>query len=71
MTNTIPAVDDPMFADEPWAPGYFTTAPGSRCTVFSYPGDVSAANCATEEQTKGALPAANSSRSSPTPSTRP
>ena len=56
MTNTIPAADDPMFADEPWAPGYFTTAPGSRCTVFSYPGDVSAANCATEEQTKGTLP---------------
>jgi pimeloyl-ACP methyl ester carboxylesterase len=56
ITNTIPAADDPMFADEPWAPGYFTTAPGSRCTVFSYPGDVSAANCATEEQTKGTLP---------------
>jgi hypothetical protein len=30
--------------------------PGSRCTVFSYPGDVSSANCATEEQTKGTLP---------------
>ena len=57
VTNTIPAADDPRFAAEPWAPGYFTTAPGSRCTVFSYPGDVSAANCATEEQTKGTLPA--------------
>ncbi len=56
VTNTIPAADDPMFADEPWAPGYFTTAPGSRCAVFSYPGDVSAANCATEEHTKGTLP---------------
>lgn len=56
VANTIPAADDPMFANEPWAPGYFTTAPGSRCTVFSYPGDVSAANCAVEEQTKGTLP---------------
>jgi pimeloyl-ACP methyl ester carboxylesterase len=56
VANTIPASDDPMFAAEPWAPGYFTTAPGSRCTVFSYPGDVFAANCATEEQTKGTLP---------------
>ena len=56
IANTIPAADDPAFASEPWAPGYFTTVPGSRCTVFSYPGDVSAANCATEEQTKGTLP---------------
>jgi pimeloyl-ACP methyl ester carboxylesterase len=56
VANTIPASADPMFAAEPWAPGYFTTKPGSRCTVFSYPGDVDPANCTVEEQTKGTLP---------------
>jgi pimeloyl-ACP methyl ester carboxylesterase len=56
VTNTIPAAADPAFADEPWAPGYFTTKPGSRCQVFSYPGDVDATNCAVEEQVKGTLP---------------
>ena len=55
IPNTTPALTDPKFAGEPWAPGYYTTKPGSRCAVFSYPGDVEAGNCAVEESTKGTL----------------
>ncbi len=53
--NTTPASTDPAFADQPWAPGYYTTKPASRCAVFSYPGDVDPRNCTVEEQTKGTL----------------
>ena len=53
LPNTTPREVDPKFASERWLPGYLTTRPGSRCTIFSFEGDNEPEQCDVEERTKG------------------
>lgn len=50
-----PAADDPRFAGQPWAEGYFTTVPGSRTQAFHYPGTYESAIARGEESAKDTL----------------
>jgi len=50
--DVYPAADDPAFADSGLDPGYLTTVPGSRESLFYYPATANPAVVALDEATK-------------------
>jgi pimeloyl-ACP methyl ester carboxylesterase len=56
--DLYPAIDDPMFADSGLDPGYLTTVPGTRGTLFYHLPDADPAVITADEATKSTVSAA-------------
>jgi pimeloyl-ACP methyl ester carboxylesterase len=62
-TDFYPAVDDPLFADSGLDPGYLTSRPGTRESLFYYPATADLKVVALDEATKGTITAIELSES--------
>jgi pimeloyl-ACP methyl ester carboxylesterase len=62
-SDFYPAVDDPLFADTGLDPGYLTSKPGTRESLFYYPRTADPKVVALDEATKGTITAIELSES--------
>ncbi|MFB7507872.1 alpha/beta hydrolase, partial [Streptomyces broussonetiae] len=65
VANTYPAIDDPKFANSGYDPGYMTTKPGTRGSMFYYPATTDPSVVAADEETKDVVPTAKTVPAAP------